>query len=276
MIKRWFHKIRFVSFNKKEPYFVLKSLLGFRPKNIHFYTLALLHSSSCVRNSQGQTINNERLEFLGDAILNAVVSDYLYQHFPNKKEGFLTNSRSKLVQREYLDQLAIQIGLDKLLLNYNKKFTEKKAIHIYGNAFEALIGAIYIDQGYDKCRSFIEKHILSTPANIDSIVKKEYNFKSKLIEWAQKRKYSIIFVLKNIEENKQNNTSTFCSTVIIESIQVAEGVGLSKKESQQQAAKNALIQLKNKQFTEKIEESYKNTQNRELQIEPNQMSNTNN
>jgi ribonuclease III len=253
LIKRIINKIRFISLTKNEPYFILRTLLGFSPKESGYYQLALLHRSSGKRNINGIIIDNERLEFLGDAILSAVVSDYLYQKFPTKKEGFLTNLRSKIVQREYLDQLALEMGLDKLMFAHNKHIPSQYAVHIYGNALEALIGAIYLDQGYKKCQQFLAKQVIEKKINLNEIVKKEYNFKSKLIEWAQKRKYIIIFVVNNYEVNKELNKTTFYTSVLIEGIEVGEGSGLNKKESQQKAARNALHSIKKKDILALIE-----------------------
>ncbi len=259
MIEKLIQKIRFISFSRKEPYFSLHKLLGFRPKNIAYYQLSLLHRSSGKRTINGVLIDNERLEFLGDAILSAIISDFVYQKFPLKKEGFLTDLRSKIVQRDYLDQLAQSIGLDKLLYAHNRNLPTQQAIHIYGNALEALIGAIYLDQGYDQCQQFIAKQIIDKHTDINQMVKKEYNFKSKLIEWAQKRKLSIIFVVTNTEVNKEKNTIVFHSIVLIENIEMGTGCGYSKKESQQNAARNALHQVKNKETISLLQDKQEET-----------------
>ena len=139
-------KIRLFFRKDKEPYLCFYRMLGFYPRNIEIYQQALLHKSSSVK-EKGRLLNNERLEFLGDAILDAVVADIVYKKFEGKREGFLTNTRSKIVQRETLNQVAVQIGLDKLI-----KFTTRQSSHnsyMSGNAFEALVGAIYLDRGYD-------------------------------------------------------------------------------------------------------------------------------
>lgn len=127
----------------------------FFPRDIRFYQQALLHKSTSVRSEKGRPLNNERLEFLGDAILDAIVGDIVYKHFEGRREGFLTNTRSKIVQRETLNKLAVEIGLDKLV-----KYSTRSSSHnsyMYGNAFEAFIGAIYLDQGYERCKQFMEK-----------------------------------------------------------------------------------------------------------------------
>ncbi len=140
-----------------------------------------------MRSEKGRPINNERLEFLGDAILDAIVGDIVYRHFEGRREGFLTNTRSKIVQRETLNKLAVEIGLDKLV-----KYSTRSSSHnsyMYGNAFEAFIGAIYLDQGYERCKRFMEEKIFKNYIDLDKMSRKEVNFKSKLIEWSQKHKW---------------------------------------------------------------------------------------
>ena len=185
-------RIRLFFRKEKEPYFRFYKILGFYPHNIEIYKQALLHKSSSVK-TQGRLVNNERLEFLGDAILDAVVADIVYKKFEGKREGFLTNTRSKIVQRETLNNIAINIGLDKLI-----KYSSKQSSHnsyMSGNAFEALVGAIYLDRGYKACMKFMEKRIIGQYINLEKISRKEVNFKSKLIEWSQKNKFEIEFRL---------------------------------------------------------------------------------
>ena len=149
----------------KELYSCLYEILGFYPNHIDYYKTALLHSSAAKRNDKGKPVNNERLEFLGDAILSAVVGDIVYRHFPGKREGFLTNTRSKLVQRDTLGKLANEMGINELI----KAAAQNQNHNNYmgGNAFEALVGAIYLDQGYDACMKFMKKRILKQMINID-------------------------------------------------------------------------------------------------------------
>ena len=176
-------KIRLLFIKDKEPYLCFYKILGFYPRNIELYQQALLHKSSSIK-EKGKLLNNERLEFLGDAILDAVVADIVYKKFDGKKEGFLTNTRSKIVQRDTLNRVAVKIGLDKLI-----KFTTRQSSHnsyMCGNAFEALVGAIYLDRGYQACMDFMEKRIIEQYLNLDKVSRKEVNFKSKLIEWSQK------------------------------------------------------------------------------------------
>lgn len=186
-------------------------------------------------------MNNERLEFLGDAILDAVVGDIVFRHFQGKREGFLTNTRSKIVQRETLNKLAVEIGLDKLIISTTRSSSHNN--YMCGNAFEALVGAIYLDRGYDYCMRFIGKRIMNQLINIDKLAYKEVNFKSKLIEWGQKNRLDISFKL--IKEGKEgSSTPVFVSQIFIENIPCCTGKGYSKKESQQQAAKDTLARLR--------------------------------
>ena len=178
------------------------------------------------------------------------MGDIVYKRFPGKREGFLTNTRSKIVQRETLNRVAVQIGMDKLI-----KYTTRQSSHnsyLCGNAFEALVGAIYLDRGYDACMEFMEKRIIANYLNIDRISQKEMNFKSRLIEWGQKNKFSIEFtVLDQSLDDEQN--PTFTTQVVIEGIAGGEGKGYSKKESQQEAARFTLSKIKkDSQFIEAI------------------------
>jgi ribonuclease-3 len=216
-------------------------MLGFYPHDIRIYEQALLHRSSSVKSNQGRLVNNERLEFLGDAILDAVVGDIVYQKFEGKREGFLTNTRSKIVSRESLNHVAEQIGLSKLI-----KFSIRHASHnsyMGGNAFEALVGAIYLDRGYAYCKDFMENRIIGQYMDLNKVSRKEVNFKSKLIEWSQKNKVTIVFDLIN-QSLDEFNSPVFESEVLIEGIHACKGKGYSKKESQQIAAHETLNRIK--------------------------------
>ena len=191
------------------------------------------------------------MEFLGDAILDAIVGDIVYRHFEGRREGFLTNTRSKIVQRETLNKLAVEIGLDKLV-----KYSTRSSSHnsyMYGNAFEALVGAIYLDQGYERCKQFMEEKILKKYIDLDKMSRKEVNFKSKLIEWSQKNKMEVSFEL--IEQFlDEDYNPMFHTEVRIEGISAGTGTGYSKKESQQNAAQMAIKKIKNdNDFKEEIE-----------------------
>ena len=253
MIKYFLQKIRLLTNIRKEPYFLFYKILGFYPNNIELYELALLHKSTAIKNIEGRFMNNERLEFLGDAILDAVVSDVIYHKFQNKREGFLTNTRSKIVQRESLNHIALEIGIDKLVISATKTNTHNN--NIYGNAFEALIGAIYLDRGYDKCRQFITKRVLDKLIDVQKLALKEVNFKSKLIEWGQKNKVEVVFEV--IEEYiNQDNNPVFQTQILINKQSAGIGIGSSKKESQQNASNLTLKKINEfPGFWEKAEDS---------------------
>lgn len=235
----FFRLIRLLFSPKKNAYFALRNLLGFFPNNILFYEEALLHKSSA--KTLGYSKNNERLEFLGDAILSAVVADIVFKKFKNRDEGFLTNTRSKIVKRETMDKISCELGLSKLVISSSQLFTQKN--HISGNALEALIGAIYLDQGYRKTYRFINEKIIKRFINIDALARKEVNFKSKLLEWGQKQRIEPEFhLLENFTDNEHN--SVFQSQVFLNGILAGVGTGYSKKESHQQAAQMALKRIK--------------------------------
>ena len=240
-----------LSFRKdKELYFSLYQILGFYPHNISYYKMALMHKSIMHRNSKGKPVNNERLEFLGDAVLDAVVGDIVYQHFPGKREGFLTNTRSKLVQRDTLNKLAQEMGVNQLVLSNGHSSSHNS--YMGGNAFEALVGAIYLDRGYDACMKFMKQRILAKMINIDKVAYKEVNFKSKLIEWSQKNRVNIEFVLCD-QKKDGNGNPMFTFLVTIEGIEGDKGTGYSKKESQQAACKLTLERLrKEPQFIDAV------------------------
>lgn len=234
----------------KELYLSLYRIFGFYPHDISYYKLALMHKSMMHRNAKGQKVNNERLEFLGDALLDAIVGDIVYRHFPGKREGFLTNTRSKLVQRGTLNKLADEMGITDLLLSSGHGSSHNS--YVGGNAFEALVGALYLDRGYNLCMKFMQKRILAKMINIDKVAYKEVNFKSKLIEWSQKNRVNLQF--EELEVTKDSNGSpVFTSQVRLEGLEGCTGKGYSKKESQQTAAKQTLDRLRKKpQFIEKV------------------------
>ncbi len=234
--------LKFPFRKERELYSLFHSILGFYPNDLAPYKQALCHKSSSMRGEHGLKLNNERLEFLGDAVLDAVVADIVYQHFPQKSEGFLTNTRSKIVQRETLNKIAIEMGLDQLIQS-DGHIQNSYNSYISGNAFEAFVGAIYLDQGYGACKKFVEKRILCQLIDLDNIARKEINFKSKLIEWSQKNKIIVSFELVK-DGNEEGHNPTFHTQAIVEGIVCGEGRGHSKKESQQLAAKEAIARMK--------------------------------
>ncbi|MDR2495860.1 MAG: ribonuclease III [Tannerellaceae bacterium] len=230
-------QIRLLINKKKEPYLSLCNILGFYPNNISLYEEAFRHKSSSVEDDNGKWKNNERLEFLGDAILDAVIADILYKHFPNRREGYLTNTRSKIVQREQLNRLALELGIHNHVVCATKLNTHNS--YLFGNALEALVGAVYLDRGYRQCYRFIKEKVIDNHINLDVLARQEFNFKSSLIEWSQKRKLEIQFdVLESFIDN--NGNPVFQSGITLLNRQIGIGIGYSKKESQQQAARMAI------------------------------------
>ena len=250
MLRKVYKWIRLQKNKSKEPYSSLYKILGFYPENIQLYEQAFLHKSSSIEGNNGKWINNERLEFLGDAILDAAVAAIVYEHFHNRREGYLTNTRSKIVQRETLNRIAVELGLDKMVV-YSAKVSSHNN-HMYGNALEALIGAIYLDKGYDACFRFISEVMIKKFINLDLIARKEVNFKSSLIEWSQKNKLAISFdLIESFADNDGN--PVFQTGVMLGEIQIGVGIGYSKKESQQNAAKMAIKKLRtDKEFQQYI------------------------
>lgn len=250
MLNNIIDRIRLPFRKEKELYSSLYDIIGFYPHDISYYKLALMHKSVMRRNAKGKPVNNERLEFLGDAILDAIVGDIVYQHFPGKREGFLTNTRSKLVQRDTLNKLAQEMGINQLILSSGH--TSSHNSYMGGNAFEALVGAIYLDQGYNACMRFMNKRILAQMINIDKVAYKEVNFKSKLIEWSQKNKVRLSYE-QVLQEKDKNGNPIFEFKVVLEGVEGCSGRGFSKKESQQFASKLTLDKLKKKpQFIDEV------------------------
>ncbi len=241
MILNILQKIRFFFHPKRGSYFAFYKILGFFPKNIQLYEEAILHKSSSREIEKGRYKNNERLEFLGDAILDAIIADLVFRQFKTKKEGFLTNTRSKIVQRETLDYVASQLGLHNLIISASNIHTHKS--HILGNALEALIGAIYLDKGYEKTRIFIQKKIIRKFIDVEALSKKEVNFKSKLLEWCQKNKVEMNFILLENFPDPEGNL-VFQTQVELNGLPAGIGIGFSKKESQQKATHMALKKIK--------------------------------
>lgn len=235
-------KVRAISRKGKEPYFSFYQMLGFYPDRIDLYHEALTHRSSSVRAGSGKWINNERLEFLGDAILDAIVADILYKKFVHKKEGFLTSTRSRIVQRDTLNKIAVEIGIDKIIITSTRNLAHNT--NIYGDALEALIGAIYLDQGYRVAKSFVYETLIKEHINIDTVLKSEVDFKSRLIEWGQKHKVDVAFELVHSSYDEHNNP-IFKSIVLVGGQNLGSGKGYSKKESHQKASKKAIKRLRN-------------------------------
>ena len=222
------------TFGRDKAYYrIIDDMLGFIPHNIELYKLALIHKSASFVLENGTAINNERLEFLGDAVIEAVTSDYLYIEFPERDEGFMTQLRSKIVSRQSLNAIAGKIGLDRhVISNGNGNFAQK---HIYGDAFEAMMGAVYLDQGYDFVNRLLINRIYYRHLDLEQLTESETDFKSRLIGWCQKNHHTILFQTGH-DKGYTSNRPLFCSTVLIDGMEMGHGAGESKKEAEQHAA----------------------------------------
>ena len=223
---------------KKEDQKIIKAILflfGFEPVNINLYKLALLHKS------KNENESNERLEYLGDAVLNLIVAEYLFKKYPFKDEGFLTKIRSKIVSRDSLNNLGRKVGLKELINFKNVDEFSKNYKSIFGDALEAIIGAVYLDVGFEYCQEYIVKNIIIPYYNFDELVNKTHNFKSKILEWSQKEKKLIKFSTKKI--TLKNNSSQFESILIIENKEISKGFGNNKKDAEKDASRLACKKL---------------------------------
>lgn len=214
----------------------LENVLGIKTDKITLYTTALSHRS--VKENPDE--NNERLEYLGDAVLSAIVADYLFKKYPYKGEGFLTEMRSKMVNRQQLNELAIKIGLKRLAL-YNKVDGSLKASQIFGNTLEALIGAFYLDKGYQKTQKWVTKQMIIPHLYVDDLEQVDINLKNKLIGWASKNGKVLDF--ETIEEKLENNRRVFSIAAVLDGEKLAVGKGYNKKDASQLAAQQAIEKL---------------------------------
>lgn len=224
----------------KEFFVRLRNDFGIKPRNLELYKIAVIHKSASALVSNRKKVNNERLEYLGDSVLDAVVSEILFTSFPNKDEGFLTKMRSRIVSRQSLNAIAISIGLNELVITQTKNPSAQK--HIFGDALEAFVGAIYLDLGYKKTVKWITKNIFDNQIDLKELQTTETDYKSKIIELAQKHKFTIQF--NSIEcEGKDKLTPYFESKILLNSKLLGTGFGTSKKEAEQNAAMVALERI---------------------------------
>lgn len=217
----------------KAYYTMVDDMFGFVPHNIELYKLALVHKSASLVLESGQSINNERLEFLGDAVIESVTSDFLFIEFPGHDEGFLTKMRARIVSRQSLNGLAVHLGLDRFVISNGGSSVIQK--HIYGDAFEAMMGAIYLDQGYEFVNRLLINNIYRRFLSLDDLTLSETDYKSRLIEWCQKHHRQIFFRTEH-DKGYAPNHPVFYATVLVDGIEVGHGSGDSKKEAEQQAA----------------------------------------
>ncbi len=219
----------------------LKDLLGFRTRNLRLYEVAFIHRSASYTLPDGKRINNERLEFLGDAILDAILSDYLFGKFPGANEGFMTKIRSRIVNREILNQLALSMGIDKILVSNIGPGQVTR--NLFGDALEALIGALFLDKGFRKTKELFITKVLNSYLDLDSIVNKDSDYKSLVFEWVQKHKSNLSFSY-NEDYDSGMRKSVFSTTLKINGKIYGTGQGATKKEAEQEAAGQAMTKLK--------------------------------
>lgn len=231
--------VKYYFSKEKRFYKLIHFLTGMYPVNLKVYKIAFTHKSASIVSDNHQFINNERLEFLGDAILAAIIADYLFSYFPYKQEGFLTKMRSKIVSREQLNEIALNLGLQYHIVAQSKMNGTK---NIYGNALEAFIGAIYIDKGYRKTKKFILEKVIKGNINLYELINNDSDYKSQIIEWAQKNKLSVKFVDEEIEST-ETTIQFFTSTIKVDDEILGTGKGTSKKEAQQNASQMALDKI---------------------------------
>lgn len=239
-MKRFTSRILHLFSPNKELLAQLVHLLGYVPKHLPYYQLALMHRSQIEEIAH----NNERLEFLGDAILGSIVAEYLFKKYPYQSEGYLTELRSRIVRRETLNNVALRMGLHKLV-KYNQNDKGLSRSHIFGNALEALIGAVYLDQGFSKTKSFILKQIIKPYIDVELLASTDTNYKNKLLSWSQRNNKDISF--DTINETNEGSRKVFTIGIILDGEKVAEGTGYNKKEAGQVAAQNAIevLQIEN-------------------------------
>lgn len=212
------------------------NVLGFTPGKMNLYNTALSHRSV----KEGADENNERLEYLGDAILSGIVADYLFKRYPYKGEGYLTEMRSKMVNRQTLNEIAIRMGLKKIT-HYNKSDSSLKISQIFGNTLEALVGAIYLDKGYDKTKSWIFERIIIPHMFMEDLELLEINHKNKLYGWANKNGKALEF--ETLDEKIEKGRRLFRVGAVVDGELIAEGKAYNKKDASQIAAQIAVEKL---------------------------------
>lgn len=215
----------------------LRQILGVKPNNLNIFKTAFLHRSCSKKNDTGEYVNNERLEYLGDAILGAVIADHFFNKYPAKDEGFLTKMRSRIVNGEYLGILANKIGINEFIVARTGNQSINK--HLYGDVFEAFIGAVFFDKGYKFTKKFIIDKIINKYVNLHEIESTDHNFKSRLLEWGQKNKKEIKFYT----DHESSTSKRFISYVRIENSIFGLGTGTSKKEAEQNAAHETILEV---------------------------------
>ncbi|MEQ8810704.1 MAG: ribonuclease III [Imperialibacter sp.] len=219
----------------------VKTIVGYSPINIQLYRLSVIHSSAAKENNNGFKESNERLEYLGDAVLGMIVAEYLFNKYPFKDEGFLTEIRSRIVNRESLNDLARKLGIGEIIEYEGGGRNGVGHKSIYGDTLEALIGAVYLDRGYRFCRKFVMNKLMKNHFDIHHIVRNNPNYKSKVIEWAQKENRDIRFEITEL--NQDSFPRKFEALVMVDEEPFGKGFGLSKKKAEQDAAQKTCEML---------------------------------
>jgi len=219
----------------------IQRITGKKPINLDLYRLAMRNTSRATEVRQGFKESNERLEYLGDAILGGIVAEYLFKQYPFQNEGFLTEIRSRIVNRETLNELGIKIGLRELVEFDGKRNGQQAHKSLYGDAFEALIGAIYLDRGFRFTQQFVIQNLIKNHYDIDDVVENSHNYKSKIIEWAQKNGSQLYFRIDEHDTDTKTKVKQFKAHLLINGVAVSEGYGYSKKKASQDAARKACI-----------------------------------
>ena len=241
MIRTIFNALFFNSKDNKKLIRSIKNIAGISPCNIELYKLATQHRSIAKQNEIGFRESNERLEYLGDAVLGSVVAEYLFKKFPLKDEGFLTEIRSRIVNRDALNLVAKKMGITDIVEYTNNRTNRQSYKSIYGDTLEAFIGAIYLDKGYASTRKFIIRKLLRQQYDLDKIINVNPNYKSQIIEWAHRQNKDIKFEITEIRGSSHNRE--FRAELIVEGESIAEGNGFSKKKAEQDAAQKSCEKL---------------------------------
>ena len=240
LLQKTYWKVRLLFKHDRKAYLSLYHHLGIMAGHIKFYQVALSHKSRSIIDENGQKLNNERLEFLGDSVLSMAVADYLFTQYKDAPEGILTTMRTKLVNRQYLNNIALELHIDELVRKEKMVISPKN--NVFGNSLEAIIGAIYLDKGYRASKQFAVKWIIKNPAYLDALIHTETNHKARLLEWSQKNKKNVQFKLVS-ETKDENSYSLFEIEVYIDDALYGQGSGRSKKEAEQHACEEALQQI---------------------------------
>ncbi len=227
----------------------LKKILGFKPGNLKLYEVAFIHRSATFTMPDGNKVNNERLEYLGDAVLDAILSDFLFEKFPDATEGFMTKIRARIVNRDILNQLAVSMGINDILISNISSVQPTR--NLYGDALEALIGSVFLDKGFRRTKNLFIKNVLNKYLDLQNIIKTDTDYKSLVFEWVQKHKSNIIFTY-NEEYDFNRKKSVFSTTLIIDKEEMGEGHGSSKKEAEQEAAGMAWKRIKDNSFRKQM------------------------